>query len=129
MKSFRGALTPSPPPPPTIIMLQGFLTTQLPVDLGKISWLLPYTSGANRNRVLGWYGLACENIRFSSLFAAGGVSRERSPAAKSEEKRMFSQARYEVRSYRKMLLHALQCGRLGARAGQETRKQSVLWDM
>ena len=52
-------------------------------------------------------GLACENIRFSSLFAAGDVSRERSPAAKSEEKRMFSQARYEVRSYRTMLLNAL----------------------
>ena len=34
--------------------------------------------------------LACENIRFSSLFAAG--ARETSPAAKSEEKRMFSQA-------------------------------------
>ena len=33
--------------------------------------------------------LACKNIRFSSLFAAGDVS---SPAAKSEEKRMFSQA-------------------------------------
>ena len=33
--------------------------------------------------------LACENIRFSSLFAAGDVS----PAAKSEEKRMFSQAK------------------------------------
>ena len=31
--------------------------------------------------------LACENIRFSSLFVAG-----ESPAAKSEEKRMFSQA-------------------------------------
>ena len=30
--------------------------------------------------------VACENIRFSSLFAAGG------PAAKSVEKRMFSQA-------------------------------------
>ena len=37
--------------------------------------------------------VACENIRFSSLFAAGDVSRETSPAAKSEEKRMFSQAR------------------------------------
>ena len=36
--------------------------------------------------------VACENIRFSSLFAAGDVSRETSPAAKSEEKRMFSQA-------------------------------------
>ena len=41
--------------------------------------------------------LACENIRFSSLFAVGDVSRtfpprETSPAAKSEEKRMFSQA-------------------------------------
>ena len=42
--------------------------------------------------------IACENIRFSSLFAAGDVSlllvppRETSPAAKSEEKRMFSQA-------------------------------------
>ena len=36
--------------------------------------------------------LACENIRFSSLFAAGDVSRETSPATKSEEKRMFTQA-------------------------------------
>ena len=37
--------------------------------------------------------VACENIRFSSLFAAGDVSREgTSPVAKSEEKRMFSQA-------------------------------------
>ena len=36
--------------------------------------------------------LACENNRFSSLFAAGDVSRETSPAAKSEEKRLFSQA-------------------------------------
>ena len=39
---------------------------------------------------------AYENIRFSSLFAAGDVSfppRETSPATKSEEKRMFSQAR------------------------------------
>ena len=35
--------------------------------------------------------LACENIRFSRLFAAVDVSRETSPAAKSEEKRMFSQ--------------------------------------
>ena len=32
--------------------------------------------------------LACENIRFSSLFVAGDTS----AAAKSEEKRMFSQA-------------------------------------
>ena len=40
--------------------------------------------------------LACENIRFSSLVADGDVSRggnETSPVAKSEEKRMFSQAR------------------------------------
>ena len=36
--------------------------------------------------------LACENIRFSSLLAAWDVSRDMSPAAKSEEKRMFSQA-------------------------------------
>jgi len=36
--------------------------------------------------------IACENIRFSSLFAAGDVSRETSPSAKSEEKRMFLQA-------------------------------------
>ena len=35
--------------------------------------------------------LACKNIRFSSLFAAGD-ERETSLAAKSEEKRMFSQA-------------------------------------
>ena len=32
-----------------------------------------------------------ENSRFSSLFAAGDVSRETSSAAKSEEKRLFSQ--------------------------------------
>ena len=37
--------------------------------------------------------VACENIRFSSLFAPGDVSRETFPAAKSEEKRMFSQAK------------------------------------
>ena len=37
--------------------------------------------------------VACENIRFPSLFAAGDVPpRETSPAAKSDEKRMFSQA-------------------------------------
>ena len=36
--------------------------------------------------------VACENIRFSSLFVAWDVSRGTSPAAKSEEKRMFSQA-------------------------------------
>ena len=39
--------------------------------------------------------LACENIRFSSLLATGDVSfflGETSAAAKSEEKRMFSQA-------------------------------------
>ena len=43
--------------------------------------------------------LACENIRFSSLFAAGDVSpRETSPtvlAAKREEKQMFSQATWK----------------------------------
>ena len=33
--------------------------------------------------------LACENIPFSSLFATEDVLRETSPAAKSEEKRMF----------------------------------------
>ena len=46
--------------------------------------------------------IACENIRFSSLFAAGDVSRGGtcfsvpkvpSGEAKSEEKRMFSQAK------------------------------------
>ena len=36
--------------------------------------------------------VACENIRFSSLFAAEDVSRGTSPAAKWVEKRMFSQA-------------------------------------
>ena len=41
--------------------------------------------------------LACENIRFSSLFVAEDVSRfvpprETSTVTKSEEKRMFSQA-------------------------------------
>ena len=37
--------------------------------------------------------VACENICFSLPFAAGDVSRETSPAAKSKEKRMFSQAK------------------------------------
>ena len=41
------------------------------------------------------FSAACGNIRFSSLFAAGDVSRvpprETSPSAKSEKKRMFSQ--------------------------------------
>ena len=44
--------------------------------------------------LLFFFFLACKNIHFSSLFAAGDVSlppREVSPAAKSEEKRMFSQ--------------------------------------
>ena len=36
------------------------------------------------------YEIACENIRFSSLFVAEDVSR-----GGSEEKRMFSQATYE----------------------------------
>ena len=36
--------------------------------------------------------VACENIRFSLLFAAGDVSHETCPAAKSKEKRTFSQA-------------------------------------
>ena len=46
-----------------------------------------------------WDTITCENIRFSSLFAAGDVSRfafpprETSPAVKSEEKSTFSQAR------------------------------------
>ena len=41
------------------------------------------------------FSVACGNIRFSPLFAAGDVSRvpprETSPSAKSEKKRMFSQ--------------------------------------
>ena len=37
--------------------------------------------------------LPYENIRFSSLFAAADVSRETSTAVKSEENRMFSQAK------------------------------------
>ena len=40
--------------------------------------------------------VAGENIRFSSLFAAEDVC-ETSPAAKSEEKRMFSQANAQIR--------------------------------
>ena len=38
------------------------------------------------------FPLACENISFSSLFAAWDVSRE----TKSEEKRMFSQASFSL---------------------------------
>ena len=37
--------------------------------------------------------IACENIPFSSLFVAGDVSRETFPAAKSEEKRMYSEVK------------------------------------
>ena len=48
--------------------------------------------------------VACESIRFSSLFAAGDVSRETSPATKSEEKRMFSQAR-ETAEAKKLMTH------------------------
>ena len=40
--------------------------------------------------------VACEKIRFSSLFAAGDVSRETSSEAKSEENRIFSQAKYST---------------------------------
>ena len=46
--------------------------------------------------------LACENIRFSSLFAAGDVT---SPAAKSEEKRMFSQAKNFLGEFRISKIH------------------------
>ena len=42
------------------------------------------------------FRLACENIRFSLLLVDGDVSRETSPAAKSEEKRMFSQATFRL---------------------------------
>ena len=42
------------------------------------------------------HALACENIRFSSLFVAEDVSRETSSATKSEEKRMFSQATHTL---------------------------------
>ena len=34
--------------------------------------------------------LACEHSRFSPLFAAEDVSRETSPVANGEEKRLFS---------------------------------------
>ena len=44
-----------------------------------------------------YFTIACENIRFSSVFAAGDVC-ETSPAAESEEKRMFSQANFTVES-------------------------------
>ena len=42
-----------------------------------------------------YYNLACENIRFSSLFAAGDVPIDE----ESEEKRMFSQANYNLTIY------------------------------
>ena len=41
--------------------------------------------------------VACENSRFSSLFDAEDVSLGTSPAAKSEEKRLFSQASENVK--------------------------------
>ena len=56
-----------------------------------------------RNRIYSLKGslLACENIRFSSVFAAGDVSRETFPAAKGEKKRMFSQASIYFLLYRR----------------------------
>ena len=55
-----------------------------------------YTIFFRCSKILGEAGkqeiLACENIPFYSLFAAEEVSRETSPAAKSEGKRMFWQA-------------------------------------
>ena len=60
-------------------------------------WTHPLGSPFSTRRVI-----TRKNIRFSSLFAAGDVSRgghvhprETSAAAKSEEKRMFSQLRRE----------------------------------
>ena len=42
-------------------------------------------------------GLACENILFSPLFAAGNVPAQNVPSGEvSEEKRMFSQAKVEL---------------------------------
>ena len=41
--------------------------------------------------------VACENIRFASLFSAGDVSRETSPAEKREEEQMFSQANLKAK--------------------------------
>ena len=74
----------------------------------KIAKQNDYTEPKGKERV------ACENIRFSSLFAAGNVPRETSPSAKSEEKRMFSQAkeREKERDFTKLvevtgLLHYL----------------------
>ena len=52
--------------------------------------------------------LTCENSRFSSLFAAKDVSRETPPAAKSEEKRLFS-------CFFSVFLCALCCWRLKLR--------------
>ena len=61
-----------------------------PLKMGR------YTIFFRRSKILGEAGkqeiLACENIRFSSLFVAGEVSRETPPAAKSKGKRMFWQA-------------------------------------
>ena len=51
----------------------------------KITWDKKLTT---TNIWISLIGIACENIRFSSLFAA----RDTSPSTKSEEKRMFSQA-------------------------------------
>ena len=52
-----------------------------------------YTIFFRRSKILGEAGkqeiLACENIRFSSLFVVWEVSRETPPAAKSKGKRMF----------------------------------------
>ena len=66
-----------------------------PIILEKINGKpRPLPLPQNQRWKMASFCLACENIRFSSLFAARDISRETFPAAKSEEKRMFSQTSF-----------------------------------
>ena len=69
--------------------LFGYIINSLLTKLVRSRWL--YIGSFFFAFLMNDFDLACENIRFSSFFVAGDVSRG-SPATKSEEKRMFSQA-------------------------------------
>ena len=84
--------------------------------------------------------LACENIRFSSLFVARDVfcgrtevpevpPREMSPAAKSEEKRMFSQATmgYEGNNRGKKEAPTRKGQEHTTRKTKTTKVNSIMW--
>ena len=80
----------------SFLLISYSIKFQLPSQKNSVKFFRLEQEGERKKSKGRKYGgniVACENIRFSSLFAAGDVPRETSPSAKSEEKRMFSQAR------------------------------------